>query len=166
MPLTTEDGFLVMPETCLKSIIIGAQMPGEQLKTLREMVAKHMPTVAIREAHLSTDRYGLELRWTTGLFSSGLKLLQDVPCKILLNFPMTRDRLQGSRLWIAIPVMLAAMSDQEAPGVFELSHQVGSFHPTISSATRRIPVSSPLVTSLYKSRKLSSSSARVWPCVK
>jgi len=94
----------------------------------------------------------------TGLFDAGgcpktegirsiREFLQDVFCQKLVDLPVAGNRLRCTRLWVPIPVVIAAVANELAACSFQLSDQVCP-HPTGNSATRRMPGISALVRSL------------------
>ena len=48
----------------------------------------------------------------------GSKLTKNAAREVLINFIMARDRLANLCLWLLIPVVLAAVPDEEGPSLF------------------------------------------------
>ena len=106
----------------------------------------------------------------SSVWRSGLgwreELLQDVLSKEFVDVPMPGNRLRETVLGVGIPVVIPTVPNQPAACFLQFANQIRSLHPSVSSATRRIPGISPPVRSRYKSRRLSSSSANVSPWVR
>jgi hypothetical protein len=91
---------------------------------------------------------------TGGLAPSGIPLdaaflnliakhSNDMPGKVLFDLSGLRNRLRDSRVGVAIPIVLRAISNQYTSGPFDLLDQVDAFHDTTKSSTRRAPGISP-----------------------
>ena len=76
-----------------------------------------------------------------------LELSQDVTGEMLIDFPVSRDRLAGSGFGILIPVVAPATAQKDAAALLQLPDQVDTFQAMFSSATRRTPGMLPLVSS-------------------
>lgn len=48
----------------------------------------------------------------------GSKLTKNAAREVFINFIMSRDRLTNLGLWLLIPVVLAAVLDEEGPSLF------------------------------------------------
>jgi hypothetical protein len=57
---------------------------------------------------------------------------------------MSRHRLTYAGIWISIPIVFGAVTDQDAAKAFDRPNQIDSFHDTTRSSTLRIPGNSPL----------------------
>lgn len=52
----------------------------------------------------------------------------DVPGKMVLDFPVSWNGLTGTRAGILIPIMPTAVSDENATALLELADEVNPFH--------------------------------------
>jgi hypothetical protein len=48
----------------------------------------------------------------------GTKLTKNAAREVFINFIMSRDRLTNLGLWLLIPVVLAAVPDEQGPSLF------------------------------------------------
>ncbi len=55
--------------------------------------------------------------------------------EMFFDFPVARDRLTGAGSWVLIPVVLAAVTDEDASDLLNLPNKFESFHAIRSSAT-------------------------------
>src|SRR5262249_8089996 len=94
------------------------------------------------------------------------QLSQNVLCEEVLDFTMAWNRLRCARFRILVPIVLAAVADQQTSALFHLADEINPFHSTASSAMLRTLGMSPLRKSRYKSRRFSSRSLKVSPCVR
>lgn len=69
--------------------------------------------------------------------------LNDVARESLVDLTMPGYRLDHAGFRIAIPVMLAAVPDEQASKPLNRSDQVDPLHDTTSSSTLRMPVTFP-----------------------
>jgi hypothetical protein len=68
---------------------------------------------------------------------SGFQFPDDVPGKMFLDFPVPGNGLACACLWVLIPIMPPAMSDENAARPFKLADKINPFHANWSSATCR-----------------------------
>jgi hypothetical protein len=66
----------------------------------------------------------------------------------LINLTMSGNRLRHLGPWVLIPIMFAAMTDQDTTHILKLLYKILIFHGISSSATRRTLGIFPLVSSL------------------
>ena len=52
----------------------------------------------------------------------------DVPGKMILDFPMSWNGLAGTRAGILIPIMPPAVADENATNLFKLADEINPFH--------------------------------------
>jgi hypothetical protein len=57
--LKTDDGFLVLPERALKSVIIGCRAEDATPQTVAQLAQEHAPKVIVRQAEVSEGKYEL-----------------------------------------------------------------------------------------------------------
>ena len=103
------------------------------------------------EARMSRGEGKRPVRLKAGLRAaerSVPKLAEDVPGEVLAELAVARHRLTDSGLGILIPVVIPAVTDEDAAGFLDLPDQGHAFHWIWSSATRRTPGIRPLVSSL------------------
>ena len=62
-----------------------------------------------------------------------------VPGQTLFDLAVPRDRLQNSRIRVAIPVVFPAMTNQTAAQVLDRLDEVDPFHEMVNSSTLRMP---------------------------
>ena len=60
-------------------------------------------------------------------------------CERFLNFTMPGNWLRDTCSQIAVPIMFASMSDQDASSLFDQSDQIGPLHGMTNSPTLRAP---------------------------
>ena len=108
-------------------------MVSERKLPCRKRLERHQPPTRLRRWRRGEKMFPLtsptSLRWSDRL--AGIS-------------PGLRKACFG----IAVPVVIPTPPNQGASGFFQLADQVGSLHPTVNSAIRRIPGISPLVRSM------------------
>lgn len=65
----------------------------------------------------------------------------------VLNLAVSRDWLRDTRVWVAIPIVSASMSNEETAESFDGADQIDAFHDTTRSSTFRTPGICPEVKS-------------------
>src|ERR1017187_8292037 len=98
---------------------------------------------------------------------SGLaaEFFDDMPGQVILDLTMSWHRLGDTGIRVAIPIVLAAVTDEHAAQCFDALDQIDTFHAITKSSTLRMPGIWPLVISWYKSWRCSFKSSSVSPCV-
>lgn len=81
-------------------------------------------------------------RWTTRP-----EHFHDVAGQMFVDLPVAWHRLHRAGVRIAIPIMLAAVTDEQASELLDGLDQVRSFHDTANSSTLRTPGICPPVRS-------------------
>jgi hypothetical protein len=71
-----------------------------------------------------------------------------MPRQPVFNLTMSGNGLRNFGLWVLIPIMLAAMTNQNTTHTLKRFYQISSFHAISSSATRRTFGIVPLLNSL------------------
>jgi hypothetical protein len=59
---------------------------------------------------------------------SGFHFPDDMPGKMILDFPVSWNWLTGTRAGILIPIMPSAVADENATALLELADEVNPFH--------------------------------------
>jgi len=95
----------------------------------------------ILNSELSTSH---SLRFARG---SVFELLENVPGEILVDLAVTGNRLTGACSRILIPIVPAAVADEDAAALLNLPDEVQTFHAIWRSATWRTPGTFPAVRS-------------------
>ena len=63
-----------------------------------------------------------------GVVGSVFQFPDDVPSKMLFDFPVSRNWLAGARARILIPIVAATVADEDAPRLLQLADQINPFH--------------------------------------
>ncbi len=63
-----------------------------------------------------------------GVVGSCLQFLDNVPGKVVFDFPVTRDGLTGACPRILIPIMTSTMAYENTPALFKLANEIDSLH--------------------------------------
>jgi hypothetical protein len=77
----------------------------------------------------------------------------DVPGQMILDFAVSWHRLGNPGRRVQVPVVPPSMAAQDASESLDGADQVNSLHGTTNSSTFRMPGSSPLVRSRYRSMR-------------
>ena len=62
------------------------------------------------------------------MVGSGFQFPDDMPGKMILDFPVSRYGLAGTRSGILIPIMPPAMANENATALFKLADEINPFH--------------------------------------